>query len=230
MSGIQVEQDVDDLINRVNGMVGELPFLIAKSLTHLAKSVAKELNDATKDVFDDPVPFTQRAFTFDIATKQNLTSEVLIQPRQDNYLHTEMEGGNRNVKSFEKKFLAQFGVKLSGTPIAIPTPSIKNSTIRLNKYGNLTPNQIGKLTEAVKIGREGRSNSTKYWITNAKKSGKPGIFMQKPGEKRAHMIMSFQLKATYAKIFNVDDIVDKKSQKLFDEAIDNNIRKLLENE
>lgn len=103
----------------------QIPFAAAFALTTLAQGVQAAETAEEMKTFENPTPFTQRAFGKTPATKRNLVATVFIKDVQAQYLVPYVEGGAR--------FL--------GTKKGMLAPR----AVALNQYGNLTKGKLASL-------------------------------------------------------------------------------------
>ena len=103
----------------------QIPFASAFALTSLAQSVQDAETAEELKTFENPTPFTQRAFAKIPATKRNLVATVFIKDVQAQYLEPYVVGGPRFLGT-KKGMLAPRGVGL-------------------NQYGNLTRGKLASL-------------------------------------------------------------------------------------
>ncbi len=102
----------------------QIAFASAVALTKTAEFTAVNLNNDTRKYFQNPTPFTQRAFRFKRATKRNQTALVFAAPIQDEYLRFAVFGGTRRPR---------------GRALVLPVG------IRLNRYGNIARGRVRRL-------------------------------------------------------------------------------------
>jgi hypothetical protein len=103
----------------------QVPFAISLMLNSLAGMVRDAETEALSDVFDNPTPFTRRAFGVRSATKHNLTAYVFAKDIQAQYLEPWETGGRQ----------------VLGSKRAILTPK----GARVNQYGNLPKGRLATL-------------------------------------------------------------------------------------
>lgn len=109
----------------------QVPFASALALTTLAQGVQDTETELEIATFDNPTPFTKRAFGKTPATKRNLVATVFIKNRtsaaggQNAYLEPYVDGGERSL----------------GTKKAMLVPIGQ----RTNQYGNLPRNALARL-------------------------------------------------------------------------------------
>lgn len=121
---ISVRADVKKAVAQLNRIQRkQIPFATARALSQTAEFTAVNLNQATREYFDKPTPFTQRAFTYTRATKTRLVAVVMARPRQDSYLQFQVYGGRRTP---------------TGRALVLPV------TIPLDRYGNIPRRAVRK--------------------------------------------------------------------------------------
>ncbi|QSR16056.1 hypothetical protein [Novosphingobium sp. KA1] len=103
----------------------QMPFAEALALTRLAKGVSAEESRAVVDTFDNPTPFTQKAFTVRAATKAVPIAYVSAKDIAVQYLAPYVFGGERSLGAKRTMLVP----KASGT----------------NQYGNLPRNKLKTL-------------------------------------------------------------------------------------
>ena len=130
-----LELDLTTDIGRATGWSGtlakQLPFVVSKALNDTAFDAKTSLSGASRQYFDRPTTFTQKGFQVERSTKRDLEVAVGAEQKRARYLITEITGGARNQKAFEKLFTSLGGLP-SGTQM-VPT-----SAIRLDKSGNVS--------------------------------------------------------------------------------------------
>jgi hypothetical protein len=108
----------------------QMPFATAQAINNTLFGLKKEMAKQTVKKLDRPVPFTQRGFLVNKATKSNQVGVLYLRPEVEAYLKYQIDGGVRSQAT------------------KIPVPIVKNK--RLNKYGNIA----GKRTGLVKGTKE----------------------------------------------------------------------------
>ena len=126
MISMSVKSDFAAVVERIDSKFWkQIPFATAKALTDTAKDVQRELNTTIDQVFDRPVPFTQKAIGVTFANKATLTSRVFVKDMQAAYLGLQISGGTRTPK---KRALV-----------------IPGNLLPLNQYGNIPKGKIKAL-------------------------------------------------------------------------------------
>lgn len=103
----------------------QVPFAASLALNSLATMVQVAETEALSDVFDNPTPFTRRAFGVRRASKHNLTAIVFAKDIQATYL-LPWETGGRQVLGSKRAILTPKGA-------------------RVNQYGNLPKGRLATL-------------------------------------------------------------------------------------
>ena len=99
MFTVSVKTNVDAVIRNLERKVqSQVAYATARALTQTAKDVQAELNTSINQVFDRPIPFTQKAVGIVYANKATLTSRVFLKDIQAGYLGLEVTGGVRTPK------------------------------------------------------------------------------------------------------------------------------------
>lgn len=109
-------------------------FAASRALNATAREVQKAEVAEVVRVFDQPVPFTRRAFAVQYSNKDNLTASVSIRPAQYRYLAHHIVGGRRQLKRFEERLAGE--TRTSGGYF------VPGQGARLNAAGNMSRAQI----------------------------------------------------------------------------------------
>lgn len=125
----QIERQLTDLQRK------QIPFATAVTLTRLAEAVKDEMPGELSRVLDRPKPFTARNSIYtQRATKSRLVAVVGFKRIQARYLEALIEGGRRDLKGSEQRFL--------GRPI-VPGPDV-----RMDAYGNVPRQTLVRILRA----------------------------------------------------------------------------------
>ena len=120
-------------IEAVAKLIRELPGELVTAKRNVANDVAfdarKDLIAEIKTSFDNPVPFVTKSPLVEKATKQNVQSRLYIDPRIDNTLLPQVEGGLRPDRRVTYR-LVQLGVLQDGDYLTY------NKDV-VNKQGNI---------------------------------------------------------------------------------------------
>lgn len=177
----------------------------AVALTRTAWDVRGGLMQGMEQAFDRPTPFTMRAFRVDMARADTLEAVVWAQPLQARYLKTEIEGGERNTKGFEKR------MHLFGGQVAIPTAGAK-----LNQYGNMSLSFIKQVA-----GDKNTSGSARRFFTGTPKGWLDdgtfdGVWARVDDNNRLVRVMAFAEDAQYQSRFEMSAIAERKVDQVFE--------------
>lgn len=180
----------------------------AVALTRTAWDVRKELTEEMQSVFDNPTPFTLRAFRVDMAKASDLTATVWAGKEQARYLRPEIEGGERNTKGFERK------MHLFGGQVALPGEGAK-----LNRHGNMSLAFIKKVSADVNSsGSAGRFfvGTPKGWLNDGTFDG---VWTRVDNNNRLVRVMAFAEDATYEKRFHASAIGKHTVDRVFESQL-----------
>ena len=190
----QVLPRLDQLTSR------QAPFAIAKALTKTAQAVRAELVKQTPQAFDRPNAFTRNAWATQRATKQNLTAWVFAKDKQARYLKFQVQGGQRRIKGFEKRFGA--AGEHGPTDALVPTRNV-----RLDATGGVSLATIKRMGQNMNTsGTAGR-----YFVGKPKGGGQNsargwGIYARVGKNKRLEALMVFANAPQYRKRFDMTGI------------------------
>jgi hypothetical protein len=198
---IAVTHTINSVLPKIEGFTSrQAPFAIAKALTRTAMRAKDNANSATKQYFDKPVTFTQRAFRFKAANKTDLEALVFAQDLQARYLRFGIGGGTRRVKGFEKKFAAGADGDVNSGAL-IPTRNIK-----LNSAGNVPLATIKRI----------QSQPKKYLVGKPAGGNRPpGIYERMTRAGKLKPLMIFTQLPKYRKRLPLEDIAAKTVKRHF---------------
>ena len=140
----------------------QIPFATARALTKTADDAKRALEAAIASNFDRPTRITQNSIRVAAATKSSLSALVAVKNLGANpvrWMATEIQGGERNVKAFEKAFESE-GVLPSGWTV-VPAGGCK-----LDGNGNPSRSQISQVLTQL---RNANSASTSTLFRRSKK-------------------------------------------------------------
>jgi hypothetical protein len=192
---IAVEHTIKEVLPKLEKFSSkQAPFSIAKALTRTAMKARVNANKSTRQYFDKPVPFTQRAFKFKSANKQTLTALVYADRLQARYLAFGIAGGARRVKGFERKF--------GKNDALVPTRNIK-----ANSAGNIPLATIKRM----------QAQPKRYLVGTPAGGNRPaGIYERTNNNARLKALMIFKDSAPkYRKRFPLEDVVAKTVKRHF---------------
>lgn len=157
------------------------------ALNRTAQYAQGKEQEATREVFSGPTPYTQNAFYTVRATTSNPSAKVGVKNQTggrlspDHWLFAQVMGGSRTQKAFERQ-LSSLGY-LSGNAAAVPTHNAA-----LDAYGNVSGGMIRSMLSQLQAQgrvtpgkRRRRAPSTLYFgIPMGQQSGNlgPGIYQR----------------------------------------------------
>jgi len=186
---MQVEFDVNPLIKRLDGIKSvQVPFAASLAINRIAKGAKTAQQQAMRDKFRNPVPFTLNSIYIKSSTKADLQAEIGLKEfaakgnAASDYLLPQIKGGPAYATRFQKSLRAKS--ILAPNEFAIPTQS---DYLRTNKYGNVQPAQYSEILYSLEAFRDPsaftyrknakRKKSTKYFVrTTSQYSSNPGKF------------------------------------------------------
>lgn len=141
MALIGIPPEIARLIDQVDAaMAKQIPYATKLMLDSLAQDVKKAQEGEIRRVFDRPTPYTQRAIFMRRATKTKLQATVWVKDDlagavDTNYLDSQVFGGSRRVKRFERA-LQRAGVLPAGWY------AVQGQYAQVDAYGNMRRQQI----------------------------------------------------------------------------------------
>ena len=145
---IKLTSNVEGINARMSNLVmKQIRFATAQALTQTAKNLVAQNERDTRAMFESPTKWNTQAFSFEPA-KINHQSTVIkrkdkpattnVPRNKQNYLERLDDGGGRQPKAFEGALKTKKGANKFN--YALPTRDT-----RLNKFGNITRNQVDKI-------------------------------------------------------------------------------------
>ena len=247
MITINLSADLRPLLNRLQHVQREIPFVIASALTKTAVKVKPEIRQAMVRAFDRPTPYTLNSILVTPARKQdeNPTARVWLKDSQSaaldtrqftggtpaaEYLWPQIAGGTRPLKRFEIR-LKNAGLLPPGM-FVVPGKGAK-----LDRYGNADNGQLvaalaklGTIREAIDY--RARKRATKYagaqyFVSRGDRGLARGVWQRLSGHKVV-CIYRFVDGVTYRGRFDFAKIAKESALRLlpieFDAAIDRALR------
>lgn len=134
-------EGLDKLKAALTLMPKQFDIALQRTLIKTAQAVVKAEQDEMGRVFDRPTRFTLGALTTKF-NKPAMTATVEVKDgywsRSNNYLATQIHGGDRHLKAFERA-LQYYGVMPNGW-LAVP-----GRAADLDAFGNMKPSQIRQI-------------------------------------------------------------------------------------
>jgi hypothetical protein len=162
---IKVKIDgLTELKSSINDLAkNQVPFATMKAINKTSQQIKEELVKEMGRTLDRPTPYTLNSLYIKYAKKTELSSEIGYKDKSwsskgnpaANWMHTQAEGGPRNLKRFESA-LSRIGVLLRGMRI------VPGSACPLDAYGNIPPSFIVQILSYFRaFGEQGyRANIT----------------------------------------------------------------------
>jgi hypothetical protein len=186
----------------------QLPFAISKALNDTAFDARKSLGGATRQYFDRPTTFTQKGFQLDKSTKRNLEVIVGAEAKRARYLRTQITGGARSQKGFERLFLSQITATAQ-----LPRDSqfIPTSLVKLNASGNVSLATLRRIKQGLST-----TNARGGFFVGTPKGGDrpPGIYRRSRKQLFPYFIAIDQA-AQYQPRFPMLEVVGKVYQRRY---------------
>lgn len=229
MLGLQI--DDSKLRRRTAEMARLVPKVTADALNWTIFNVRDAHRKEMASIFDRPTPFTlNQSNRVDRATPTKLAARTKLRDDQSSgiapvkYLRPQVQGGERNVKRFEKALQAR-GLMPSGW-VAMPGNGAK-----LNAYGNMNGGLIVQILSVLGAAEQTSGYSANMTYRSSKRNKKPrdyfvsrpgaamnlrgaagrlpyGVYQRLPGG-RIVTILRFRPKAQYKAVFDYDGIARK---------------------
>ena len=199
----------------------QIPYATARALTKTADDAKRALEAEIASNFDRPTRITQNSIRVAAATKSSLSALVAVKNFGANpvrWMATEIQGGERNVKAFEKAFSSE-GVLPDGWTV-VPGPGCK-----LDGNGNPSRSQmsqvLSQLRNASSAGtstlfkrtRKGVTKSSDYFVVQpndpAASRMAPGVYQRSGHVSRKLIYLFIPRRPSYAPRLDFYGIVRK---------------------
>ena len=196
---VTVHSDLPRLIGALSNVKRQFNFAAAGALNSVGFEARTSLGGATKQYFDRPTSFTQRGFLVERATRDNLVVAVYAEKKRDRYLRTQIAGGARGQKPYEKRF----GTSQQLVPAAI----------KLNAFGNPARGTLARVGAGV-----GGLGNGSVFVGIPKGGNRPfGVWQRKGRGGRDQLAPLFiAVKPSYQQRFPMLEVVTKVVDRRFD--------------
>jgi hypothetical protein len=204
---VTVHSDLPRLIGALSNVRRQFNFAAAGALNSVGFEARTSLGGATKQYFDRPTSFTQRGFLVERATRDNLVVAVYAEKKRDRYLRTQIAGGARGQKPYEKRF----GTSQQLVPAAI----------KLNAFGNPARGTLARVGAGV-----GGLGNGSVFVGIPKGGNRPfGVWQRKGRGGRDQLAPLFiAVKPSYQQRFPmlevVTKVVDRRFNILFSKSLE----------
>lgn len=189
MAQIRIGVDPDNALGRqlTDLERSQLPFAASQAANKVAFEIRERWKQRAPQVFDRPTPLTKNAALYRKATKERPYAEIFIRDEAfkgtppSKYLFTEVEGGTRRRKGFERL--------LQGKGLMSPSQfAVIGRGARPNQYGNVPAGQVTKLLSQLGAQRDRYQNQTptsaKRRRSRAPKGGEYFVITKRRGKLR----------------------------------------------
>ena len=196
---VTVHSDLPRLIGALSNVRRQFNFAAAGALNSVGFEARTSLGGATKQYFDRPTSFTQRGFLVERATRDNLVVAVYAEKKRDRYLRTQIAGGARGQKPYEKRF----GTSQQLVPAAV----------KLNAFGNPARGTLARVGAGV-----GGLGNGSVFVGIPKGGNRPfGVWQRKGRGGRDQLAPLFiAVKPSYQQRFPMLEVVTKVVDRRFD--------------
>lgn len=201
---LNIESELPKAIRWTDAMTKQLPFAISKALNNTAFDIRNSLNGATRQYFNNPVPFTQRAFLVNRSNKRNLTVDIYAERRRARYLRTLISGGQRGQKPFELRFLSEAQASMPKGSRLVP------ASIRLTPAGNVSLASLRKIQQ--QLASKGRNS---VFIGKPTGNSRPAGIYQRTAQGKLKPLFIATPQASYRAMFPMQEIGTKVAERRF---------------
>lgn len=185
---LNVTSNADQVARSLKRAQRQIPFATARALTETAKDGRKAEQRRLERVLDRPTPFTKRGVAIRSASKRQLRARIFYKDVQAGYLEILEKGGTRTPE---------------GRALLVPVGA------RVNKYGNLSRNQVARLLArpnvfSGQVGRAAgifqvmRSGRVKLLVAYESRARyRPQLGFRRAAEKRARRAFPVKFRAAF---------------------------------
>ena len=229
MIEIELSADLRPLLNRLQNIERQIPFVVASSLTKTAVKVKPEIRKEMTQVFDRPTRYTLNSIFVKPAKKQDENPTARVWLKDDSvaynrggnaatYLWPQIAGGSRPLKRFEIR-LRNAGILPDGMFV------VPGAGCKMDAHGNMNTGQLtavlsklGTIREAQDYGgrrRNTRYAGAQYFVVKRRvyvRNGLPisqhlplGIWQRFP-DRTVLPVYLFVNRANYRRIFEFDRV------------------------
>jgi hypothetical protein len=218
-----VKSDLAAATKWTDTMAKQLAFATSQALNSVAFDARSSINSSTRQYFQNPTNFTQKAFFVEKSSKRTLEAIVFAEAGagrdRARYLRFGIHGGTRPQKGFEAKFLAE----VVGTR-SIPSGAqlVPTSLVKLNASGNVALATIKRIQKGLNT----KGNGTFFVGTPKGGDRPPGIYRRSKGQLFPYFIATDQ-QAKYRERFPIGDIAGKVVDRRFSGYLTSSLEKAL---
>jgi hypothetical protein len=230
-----VDAAADDLRK---GFRDVLPFAAVVALTRTAIGARDALRKDEKRVFRNPTPYAINAPRAIPATKQTMTSQVILRNTGEvaagNYLGPEIDSGPRHVKRFELALRAK-GILPQGR-YAVP-----GKAARLDQYGNMQRSQLADVLAVLNAYQSGGGvakrvtrralakhprRQARYFVGKNKITRQPEGIFQVLGRGKVGAVVAFVREPHYRERLDFEGDVRRAAEAMFPVELDRALTQL----
>jgi hypothetical protein len=110
---------LDQVRAQINGASKQIKFAASRAINDAANAVRKEMPAVFGRQLDRPRPFTKAAVAARYSTREKLEATVFIKPIQAAYLRPVIEGGERQEKKIEQRFMGRLFTPTDELPLDV---------------------------------------------------------------------------------------------------------------
>ncbi len=166
---LDIQSDLPKALLWLGTMRGQMPFAISQALNRTGFDVRKALSEGTRQHFDNPTSFTERAFFVQRGTKQDPTVLVGAQENRP-YFIPQIRGGQRFPKGFEGYLRGLSGGRIQGK--LVPTG------LAVDGRGDPRKALFGQIARGLST-----TNRGGFFIGKPKGGGRPaGVYRRSRGQ------------------------------------------------
>ena len=240
MIELDLSADLRPMLQRLDGLQREIPFVIASALTKTAVRVRPEIQKEIDRAFDRPTPYTRNSLFVQPAKKSdaNPIARLAFKDTQSarggylsaQYLSPFIDNSPRHNKAFENR-LREAGLLPAGMKI------IPGKGAKLDRYGNLDQGQLVGVLSKLKAAsgkeiakrfkrRAARYEGADYFVSRCGRLHR-GVWQQVPGHG-VKPIYLFVNRILSRRFFNFEGVAMESALKFlpveFEAAIDRVLR------
>lgn len=218
-----IKSQLPKAVSWTDTMAKQLAFATSQALNSVAFDARTSINSSTRQYFQSPTNFTQKAFFVEKSSKRTLEAIVFAEAAagrsRARYLRYGIQGGTRSQKGFELKFLAEVAATRS-----IPSGAqlIPTEFVKLNASGNVALATIKRIQEGLNT----KGNGT-FFVGTPKGGDRPAGIYRRSKYKLFPYFIATNQKAKYRVRFPIDEIAAKVASRRFSGYLTSSLEKAL---
>jgi hypothetical protein len=218
-----VKSDLAAATRWTDTMAKQLAFATSQALNSVAFDARTSINSSTRQYFQNPTKFTQKAFFVEKSSKSTLEAIIFAEAaagrNRARYLRYGIHGGTRGQKGFERKFLAEV---VGSTAIPSGAQLVPTSLVKLNASGNVALSTI----KFIQKNLSSKGNNTFFVGKPMGGDRPPGIWRRSKYKLYPYFIATDQ-RANYRERFPIGDIAGKVVSRRFSGYLTSSLEKAL---